>query len=392
MKYSWLDDQEATQPDDLAAQIRALLASGSTREPSAMSSSAARVKPVSKGSGLQVSGKDSTSDLLAKLQRAITFPSADAMKEAYEVAGNDPDISRQRSTLDQIEEALAAQAQAQRGQGGDPTSALSYLANYFTKGQAKYLPPEKTAKDTLMDYQLKAQDDRRDLSKTISDYVSKMRGGYTQTSDTKGGTTNFNITATDPNMKTGSRGTKGPRLVPETTVAKFSQGQAAIDEVNALRSEIAAKHEIMGPIKGLTSYSPFTFDDPDIENQKELNNRFMLLRQTVGKLFEGGVLRKEDEVKYKKIFVDIKTDPKIAAANMKELESMLRRDVPRYMKNMGRAGYDVSGFLEQVQGASTSRPDPVVAEKKFDKTKLPLNITPDLEKRRQDLLKKAKGN
>jgi hypothetical protein len=316
-----------------------------------------------------MSGTDKTSDLLAQLERAITFPSNQVMKDVYQTAYDSPAIAEQRSTLDQIDEAIRAQAAATRGRGADPTSALSYLASYFTDGKAKYLPPEKTAKSNLLDYALKSQDDRRDLTKAIGDYIGRMRGGFSQTQDTKGTNTTFNISSGEFGGK--GNGTRPPKTVPETTVAKFTQGQSAIDEVRSLRGEIAQNPDIMGPVKGMSTYSPFTFDNETIEKQKELNNRFMLLRQTVGKLFEGGVLRKEDETKYKRIFVDIRTDPKVGSANMKELETMLRRDVSRYMDNMGRAGYDTGGFVDAVKGAATLPPDPKGKSDKVSGVKKP---------------------
>lgn len=202
MAKSWAIPQDAgLSPDELTAQIEALLGSG--RRPSSLPSAAARVAAVPKGSGVQMGGKDVASQILAEIERRMKFSDPDEFKSAYEAVEKLPAIKEQRGTLDKIQEAIAAQAAASRGGGGDPTSALSYMANYLTGGRAKYLPPEKTAKEDLIDRALKAQDDRRDLSKTIGDYIAKMRGGYTQTQDTRGNNTTFNINATDPNLKPG---------------------------------------------------------------------------------------------------------------------------------------------------------------------------------------------
>lgn len=256
MANSWLDDPEATQPEILAAQIRALLGGGAAGSPSGLPSAAGRVGPVARGSGMKVSGEDKKSALMEELKRVMGYLDPEETDKAYERAANSPGIKAQSNSLDQIEDAIRAQAEGTRGRGADPTSALSYLANYFTDGKAKYLPSEKSAKSSLIDYALKAQDDRRDLAKTIGDYVNRMRGGYTQTTDKQGSNTTFNITAADPNMRASGRPLASQLPDPRGFVKFFEQNSKDAKEAYA-NAQMAKKTLTSGSKVGFEAFKNF---------------------------------------------------------------------------------------------------------------------------------------
>jgi hypothetical protein len=171
-------DLDGQSPDDLAAQIQQYLG----RAPAGFDAPS-RVTSVDPKSGLKQQGTNTESDKYIKLLRELSFPPKEVMRDAIDVASNAPDIKSQRAALDNIRQAILAQA-ASSG-GASMTPGLSYLANYFTKGEAKYIPPEKSPKQTLLDYALKIQDDQRDLAKNVADYVGKFKGGYSQDQNTK---------------------------------------------------------------------------------------------------------------------------------------------------------------------------------------------------------------
>jgi len=68
------------------------------------------------------------------------------------------------------------------------------------------------------------------------------------------------------------------------------------------------------------------------------------VKQVIGKALEGGVLRKEDEEKYKKILPTIADSPGIIEFKIKELEHDLEIRRQQFIDNLRRSGYDVSGF------------------------------------------------
>lgn len=71
------------------------------------------------------------------------------------------------------------------------------------------------------------------------------------------------------------------------------------------------------------------------------------VRQTVGKLKEGGVLRAEDEVKYRKMLPELTDSPEVAKNKIK---LVLREMNQKYLNTVGAlqsAGYDVSPFTAE---------------------------------------------
>ena len=79
------------------------------------------------------------------------------------------------------------------------------------------------------------------------------------------------------------------------------------------------------------------------------------MRQTVGKALEGGVLRKEDEEKYKKILATLADTPETAIYKIESLISALGRDVSIYKANQLSAG-------RFVKGQTTTKPEDLRAK------------------------------
>jgi hypothetical protein len=65
-------------------------------------------------------------------------------------------------------------------------------------------------------------------------------------------------------------------------------------------------------------------------------------KQIIGKAMEGGVLRKEDEEKYKKILPTIRDAPEVARNKMKQLGEQMARDSRLYLEVLERSGRNVS--------------------------------------------------
>src|SRR5262245_20969896 len=68
------------------------------------------------------------------------------------------------------------------------------------------------------------------------------------------------------------------------------------------------------------------------------------VKQIIGKALEGGVLRKEDEIKYSKILPQIGDPPDVAKAKIKGLEQTLKDKRQNTLDALSDAGYDVSRF------------------------------------------------
>ena len=74
------------------------------------------------------------------------------------------------------------------------------------------------------------------------------------------------------------------------------------------------------------------------QGYKKLQAEIDLARQTIGKALEGGVLRKEDEEKYRNILATITDQPEVALAKLDQLNTMLQRDQSRYRERLGASG------------------------------------------------------
>lgn len=67
-----------------------------------------------------------------------------------------------------------------------------------------------------------------------------------------------------------------------------------------------------------------------------------LAKQIVGKGLEGGVLRKEDELKYARMMPTMSDAPDVAASKLGQLQKALERDRQRYLDLLSETGRDVS--------------------------------------------------
>lgn len=88
------------------------------------------------------------------------------------------------------------------------------------------------------------------------------------------------------------------------------------------------------------------------------------VKQIIGKALEGGVLRKEDEVKYEKILPTIKDAPEVAKSKLEGLRVTLQQKRQNQLDNLQDAGYEVGRFVERggvprvaPQGFSVVAPD-----------------------------------
>lgn len=154
-------------------------------------------------------------------------------------------------------------------------------------------------------------------------------------------------------------GQKPPKDLSPHTVEKLSDAQTALDSASGLKNVIELNKDLMGPagaakatglVSGLAQAVGSDYGNPE----RELQSKFDLVRQRVGKLLEGGVLRKEDEEKYRKILPTIGDDPKTAMEKAATLENMLKVDLQRHAQNLAKAGYNMSNFGDITSSGTTA--------------------------------------
>jgi hypothetical protein len=115
----------------------------------------------------------------------------------------------------------------------------------------------------------------------------------------------------------------GTKALSDTAIKDISQTQKALDDLDELKVLIEGQEELLGPIRGIQRFNPYS---PAKKLQADVDR----VRQTVGKTLEGGVLRKEDEDKYKKILATLADTPSTATYKINALIGSIQRDIENY--------------------------------------------------------------
>lgn len=140
----------------------------------------------------------------------------------------------------------------------------------------------------------------------------------------------------------------GAKALSDGAIKEISQTQGGIDSLVELKTLINGNIDKLGPVTGLQRLNPYS-------ESKKLQANVDLVRQKVGKALEGGVLRKEDEAKYKQILATLNDTPSTAIYKVDSLISTLQRDIETYtslQQSSGRST-DVNAGLTK-KGAITN--------------------------------------
>lgn len=126
-----------------------------------------------------------------------------------------------------------------------------------------------------------------------------------------------------------------------TSAGVVSDTQQGIKTLGDLSGSIAgsnANNPILGKLRGM---------NPLDTNAQALQAQINAARQIIGKAMEGGVLRKEDEVKYAKILPTMTDTDAVAQAKIQYIQQQLAQKLGLYQQNIGQGGggTDTSSLL-----------------------------------------------
>lgn len=133
--------------------------------------------------------------------------------------------------------------------------------------------------------------------------------------------------------------------LPAAAVKQIAESQTAIDSLKDLREVLKANEQYIGPVAGLSALNPYS-------GARQAQARIDLVRQRVGKALEGGVLRKEDEEKYKKILATLRDTPETALYKVDSLIHSIEQDMSNFVAQQRLSGRRVSPG----QGPATQGP------------------------------------
>lgn len=134
-------------------------------------------------------------------------------------------------------------------------------------------------------------------------------------------------------------GTSINTKLSDTEITKITDFQSGIKSLNDLQDIVSKNTQYLGPISGFQALNPWS-------KAKQVQADIDRVKQTVGKALEGGVLRKEDEEKYKKILATVMDTPETAAYKLDALKSSLQSSLANYINTTAAAGRYTGGVSQ----------------------------------------------
>jgi hypothetical protein len=128
------------------------------------------------------------------------------------------------------------------------------------------------------------------------------------------------------------------KALSDTAIKEITQTQAALAGLVDLQSKIKDNLEYIGPIAGFQKLNPWS-------KARQVQSDVDRIRQVVGKALEGGVLRKEDEEKYKKILATLSDTPETAEYKITQLMAALQQNINDYTELQGLSGRYIPSIL-----------------------------------------------
>lgn len=137
-------------------------------------------------------------------------------------------------------------------------------------------------------------------------------------------------------------------------------------------------------IKGLT-YGPLDIPkalNPWDTGAKQFSQLIASTKQVIGKGLEGGVLRKEDEIKYEKIIPNIGDTKKVLQAKYTQLRELLLNKYKNTIGSLSNAGYDVTNFNQKFDKELQIFPRKFRSSKEAEESNLPIGTIVFINNRR----------
>lgn len=132
--------------------------------------------------------------------------------------------------------------------------------------------------------------------------------------------------------------------LPADKVLALTEGAQVHKLLQELEQTVDDNTKSFGPVKGrLASMNPWN------ESAKTIDAQVRNVRQTIGKLKEGGVLRKEDEEKYAKMLPELSDTPEVAKNKLILVAREMMGKQNDYLTSLSAAGYDVDGLMQQFE-------------------------------------------
>lgn len=142
------------------------------------------------------------------------------------------------------------------------------------------------------------------------------------------------------NLREESQAAKGMKLPPDK-VLQVQQGAHLPNMLDDIETTLTKNQTIMGPVSGRAgAVNPYDTTAQSVDAQ------FRSAAQAFGRYMEGGVLRKEDEDKYRKMFPQLTDTPEVAKNKLAIVRKLLVDKQNADVTALKTQGYDTSGFSQ----------------------------------------------
>lgn len=136
-------------------------------------------------------------------------------------------------------------------------------------------------------------------------------------------------------------GSDGKRDLSASQAKQLSDAEQLKFVLDPLENLITNQKGLFGPARGrIGEMNPY-----NIEAQSA-NAELKRARQIIGSFLEGGVLRKEDEMKYAKMLPQLSDTPEVAKAKLDGVKDLLDKKRKQLAADYEKAGFDTSNFTK----------------------------------------------
>lgn len=134
------------------------------------------------------------------------------------------------------------------------------------------------------------------------------------------------------------------KMLPADKVLSVNEGKNITSTIDDVKKVLGANGDTFGPFAGrMGAANPYDTKAQGIDSQMRTAS------QQFGRYMEGGVLRKEDEEKYRKMFPQLNDTPELAATKLAVVERMLKKKQAADVATLKGSGYNTSGFGEAAE-------------------------------------------
>lgn len=135
--------------------------------------------------------------------------------------------------------------------------------------------------------------------------------------------------------------TPNGKQLPPASILAVNEGKTVARMMPEVEQALQGNSSHFGPAMGRIGQM-----NPYDTTAQTVDARMRTASQAFGRFMEGGVLRKEDEEKYRKMFPQLSDTPDVAQNKLSIVRRLLAQQYQSMRQSLGDSGYDVSGLGE----------------------------------------------